>query len=210
MTEHHSTAKTEEAPEGGPEELILLPDMIFDLQELRSVALELRKIFRAPDSPTLTPTVCMQLRYSLALQHLGKFLGNSGVGGDVVSKIDELARIFFALTEGVSHPCVTISAKRKGNDRPDIWMARRTAALAMVCLLKFKTRDAAAKFAEKNAPNLNKLVTQRSKGKGGSLKSSLLTWHDSFCNQEVSDFQSQDAFTSGLPMLRQLLTQWEG
>jgi hypothetical protein len=109
----------------------------------------------------LTDVQIQQLRYSLMMTELARFFRDVSLADDLANEFANLSRIFLGLTEGVSHPIVKPSIPATSNDRPDVWSARSKAALAMECLLLCKTRKVAAKFAAKNAPGLELLITRR-------------------------------------------------
>ncbi len=148
----------------------------------------------------LTDVQIQQLRYSLMMTELARFFRDVSPADDLANEFANLSRIFLGLTEGVSHPIVKPSIPATSNDRPDVWSARSKAALAMECLLLCKTRKVAAKFAAKNAPGLELLITRR-RGDKVDLEKSLLSWLRMFRDGQVSDFQSQEAFNYNLPSL---------
>jgi hypothetical protein len=178
-------------PPPSDDQAVVAIDLLFSADDLVRLATDLRAIFRTPDKKGLDRAQCQQIRFSMALLKIARFLKGSGVGTDVAEQFSQLGAAFHQLQYGVKNPVFKAAAVRsRPLDRTDVWMGRVTAVSGLECLLYAGlSRKEAAACVVKNHPAICRLCRP-----GTNATTAPLSWRDAFRAGKVSDPAASGAY----------------
>jgi hypothetical protein len=145
----------------------------------------------------------MLFQHAVALRAIAGFLNRMGPDylAHFADQFAKLAQTLQDLTEGVRAPML-YPALAKRSDQTLVWLARARVALAVETMRRFgHSREAAAKWAARRHPGLQRLITERAAHRSANLEKAIISWCKDFSSRRVRNDVAARAYSKAFKAL---------
>jgi hypothetical protein len=140
-------------------------------------------------------------QHVVALLAITNFLARVGPTGDLAdfaNQFAKLATVLEGLNRGVRSPILDPAGVTR-SDPPTVWLARAHVATAVEIMRRFgHSREAAAKWAARRHPGLQRLITERGVHRSANLEKAIISWCKDFSSRRVRDDVAARAYSKAL------------
>jgi hypothetical protein len=159
----------------------------------------LRKLKRAYGQPAGDAAV-MRSQHVVALLAIAGFLNRMGPDylAHFADQFIKLAGALEGLNRGVRSPILDPAGVTR-SDPPTVWLARAHVAFAVEIMRRFgHSREAAAKWAARRHPGLQRLITESAAHRSANLEKAIISWCKDFSSRRVRDDVAARAYSKAL------------
>jgi hypothetical protein len=143
----------------------------------------------------------MRSQHVVALQAIAEFLERVESDGDLAQFAKQFIKFATALeglNRGVRSPILDPAGVTR-SDPPTVWLARAHVALAVEVMRRFgHSREAAAKWAARRHPGLQRLITESAAHRSANLEKAIISWCKDFSSRRVRDDVAARAYSKAL------------